>query len=64
MNFNGLPKDPIMLLSFLNTKMRDEKVSFEDIAAELELSSEETESILKKLENVGYSYNKELNKFV
>ena len=56
-----LPKDPVMLLSFLNLKLRDFYKSDEEMYDDLELDRKETE---EKLAGIGYSYDKERNQFV
>ncbi len=56
-----LPKDPIMLLSYLNTQLRDHYESLEDLTGSLDISEEE---ICTKLKALGYEYVSELNRFV
>ncbi|MBO5326208.1 MAG: DUF4250 domain-containing protein [Lachnospiraceae bacterium] len=56
-----IPKDPVMLLSFLNLKLRDFYKSDEEMYDDLELDRKETE---EKLAGIGYFYDKERNKFV
>ena len=55
-----LPKDPIILLSFINTKLRDFYPNLPELC--MDLSVEETE-IINKLSSVGFEYNKERNCF-
>ncbi len=55
-----IPKDPIMLLSYVNTQLRDNYASLQELSASLGVDAEE---IQNKLAGVGYSYNEELNKF-
>ena len=57
----NLPKDPIMLLSYVNTQLRDEYESLEDFAAGTMTDQEE---LTEKLEAAGYVYNPKLNRFV
>ena len=52
--------DPVMLLSFINTKLRDEYNSFEALCSDLSL---EEEFLDKKLQDIGYEYNIEINQF-
>ncbi|MBE5946973.1 MAG: DUF4250 domain-containing protein [Lachnospiraceae bacterium] len=61
MAIEKLPQDPIMLLSFLNTRMRDEKLTLEELCKQFQVSQTEIED---KLDKVGYTYNNELGKFV
>lgn len=56
-----IPKDPVMLLSFLNLKLRDFYKSDEEMYEDLELDRKETE---EKLAGIGYFYDKERNQFV
>ncbi|MCQ2542973.1 MAG: DUF4250 domain-containing protein [Lachnospiraceae bacterium] len=55
-----LPSDPFMLLSVVNTKLRDEFSSFEQLCDVLD---EDYNEIKEKLANAGFSYNEELNQF-
>ena len=56
-----LPKDPVMLLSLINTKLRDFNSSLEDFCKENDLNEDE---IKKKLEMIDYHYDEFKNKFV
>lgn len=56
----NVPNDPYMLLSFINTKLRDE---FDNIDKFCEYYDKDKNEIEKKLENVGYRYNAEDNQF-
>ena len=56
-----LPKDPNMLLSYINTQLRDNYPSFDELCAAAGCDAGE---IMEKLENAGYVYNAELNRFV
>ena len=44
----AIPKDPVMLMSFLNTQLRDNYSSFEDLCGAYDLDVEE---ITQKLED-------------
>ena len=57
----ALPKDPFMLLSYVNTQLRDNFPSLEEFAATL---GEDEGAILGTLENAGFTYDKDLNRFV
>ena len=59
-----IPQDPVMLLSFINMKLRDNYSNLEALADDLDLSSEDIKAIVTKLEGIGYSYDKAQNKFV
>ena len=56
-----LPKDPVMLLSLINTKLRDYNSSLDDFCKENNLNEDE---IKKKLEMIDYHYSEERNQFV
>ena len=56
-----LPKDPVMLLSLINTKLRDYNSSLDDFCKENDLNEDE---IKEKLEMIDYHYNEERNQFV
>ena len=56
-----LPKDPVMLLSLINTKLRDFNSSLDDVCKENNLNEDE---IKKKLEMIDYHYDEFKNKFV
>ena len=56
-----LPKDPAMLLSVVNTKLRDFYDSLDALCDDLDA---ERESIEKTLAGIRYTYNSEKNQFV
>lgn len=56
-----LPNDPIMLLSFVNMKLRDSFPSFDALCEDMDVSREE---IIRKLSEIGYAYNAERNQFI
>lgn len=56
-----LPKDPIMLLSFVNTKLRDFYDSLDALCMDLDVEKQE---LIHSLEAVGYQYHRERNQFV
>lgn len=55
-----LPEDPIILLSVINTKLRDIYKSLDDLCDDYNISKEEIET---KLSCVGYKYNEKQNQF-
>jgi len=57
----ALPKDPFMLLSYINTQLRDNFSSLSELCASL---GEDEESIKGTLENAGFAYDSELNRFI
>lgn len=56
-----IPKDPNMLLSFINLKLRDHYGSLEALCEDLE--ADETE-IMERIAAIDCHYNKEKNQFV
>lgn len=56
-----IPQDPIMLLSFVNLKLRDFYSDLDAMCEDLDIRKAEIE---EKLKAVGYVYDKQLNKFV
>ena len=56
-----LPQDPIILLSYVNTKLRDDYPSLDALCGDLDVDKEE---LLRKLEAVNYTYSAEQNRFV
>ncbi len=54
----NIPKDPIMLMSFLNTQLRDNYSSLTELTKSCGIS--ETD-ILEKLSGAGFYYDKETN---
>ena len=56
-----LPKDPFMLLSYVNTQLRDNFSSLTELAKSL---GEDEGTIVGTLENAGFTYDESLNRFV
>lgn len=56
----GLPKDPIMLLSVINMKLRDFYPTLEASCDDLDINQEELTDALKA---VGAEYMPEINQF-
>ena len=57
----ALPGDPILLLSFLNMKLRDFYPSLDALCDDL---GEDKTAICAKLSAVGYEYDPQRNQFV
>lgn len=53
--------DPNILLSIINTGLRDEYSSLEDLCLSKGFSMDE---VVKKLDGIGYEYDADLNRFV
>ena len=56
-----MPKDPVMLLSFVNTQLRYNYNTLEELCKSYMVSEEE---ITDKLKTINYEYNSEKNQFV
>lgn len=61
MSLDNLPKDPMMLLSFVNTRLRDDKINLDEFSIQFGITSDE---ITKKLLLLDYHYDEKLNKFI
>lgn len=60
MNYD-IPSDPVMLLSFINMKLRDFYPSLEALCDDLNIDAEQLKT---KLAAIDYHYDSKLNKFV
>lgn len=56
-----IPSDPVMLLSFVNLKLRDFYGSLEELCDDLDISVQDIED---KLNMAGYTYDSAQNRFV
>lgn len=56
-----IPQDPVMLLSFVNLKLRDFYGSLEQLCDDLDVNKQE---ITEKLAAIDYHYDEERNQFV
>ena len=56
-----LPKDSVMLLSFVNMKLRDFYKSLDALCEDLDA---EKDYIVEKLSDIGYHYDEDKNRFV
>ena len=56
-----IPNDPAILLSFVNTKLRDFYSNLDDMCDDMEL---ERKNIEDKLSLIGYKYSEERNQFI
>ena len=57
----NLPKDPVMLLSVINMKLRDFYPNIDVLCEEMDLSKEE---LISSLSSIDYEYDESLNQFV
>lgn len=56
-----LPKDPIMLLSAVNMKLRDSYASLDALCEDMDVSREE---LVRTLLDAGYAYDEQKNQFI
>ena len=56
-----LPKDPVILLSFVNTKLRDEFESLEELCAALDADQQ---TLCDTLATLDYHYDPAGNRFI
>jgi len=57
----NIPKDPVMLLSYINTQLRDFYPSLNECCLSLGIEEEE---IIKSLASIDYRYDNEKNQFM
>ncbi|WP_455586473.1 DUF4250 domain-containing protein [Bacteroides sp.] len=55
-----LPKDPMMLFSVINMKLRDNYSSLDELCDDLHVDKND---IINQLQAVGFEYSPEYNKF-
>jgi len=55
------PKDPAILLSYINTKLRDDYSSLDKLCQRLNIDREDLENTLASIE---YIYNEKQNRFI
>ena len=56
-----IPKDPVMLLSYINTQLRDNYPSLEELCGSLQLSEKE---LRERLAAIDYEYYRASNLFI
>ena len=56
-----LPRDPVMLLSVINTKLRDEFDSLAELCAVMDVDYDD---ICGRIATVGYQYDPTQNQFI
>lgn len=57
----GLPRDPVMLLSVVNTKLRDYYATLDVLCEDMQVDKQE---LIGKLEMIDYTYDAGSNQFV
>lgn len=56
-----MPKDPVMLLSFVNMKLRDYYKDIESLCRDYDITVEEVSDRLKRID---YTYDRQQNQFI
>ena len=56
-----IPKDPVMLLSFMNMRLRDYGMNLDELCDDLDVKRSEMEAILAKID---YHYDEQQKQFV
>ncbi len=56
-----IPNDPFILLSFVNTKLRD---FYKDLDTFCDMEDVNINEIVEKLDSAGFVYNREKNQFI
>lgn len=56
-----IPQDPIILVSFVNTKLRDQFATLDEFCQTYELNEEE---LRNTLDSIDYQYDETTNQFV
>ena len=59
--YDSLPKDPVILLSFTNTQLRDTFESLSAFCCNFQISEEE---LCAKLAVLNYEYDEKTNQFI
>lgn len=61
MALDKLPRDPIMLLSFVNTRLRDDELTLEEFASQFGVDEV---FIKEELDKIDYKYDSSQRKFI
>ena len=61
MQINNLPKDPVMLLSYVNTQLRDNFPDLEDFCLSNKV---DINDLVGRLRSINYVYDERTNQFV
>lgn len=59
--FNNLPNDPMLCLSVVNTKLRDQYKGLDSLCEDLNVDKS---TLVEKLSMIDYEYDMEQNQFV
>ena len=58
---SAIPRDPVILLSFLNTKLRD---FYPDLDALCDDLQQDKTALTQKIAAIGYTYDSDQNQFI
>ena len=58
---SSIPQDPVMLLSYVNTQLRDNYPSLNELCSSLDIDQD---ALQEKLKMIDYVYDAERNAFV
>lgn len=58
---NRIPNDPVMLLSYLNLKLRDYYSDLHKLCEDLQIDYEKT---IEKMRGIDYEYDENTNQFI
>lgn len=61
MQLNNLPKDSAMLLSYVNTELRD---NYSDLTEFCAANSIDINDVVGRLRTINYSYDEKTNQFI
>ncbi len=56
-----LPKDPVILLSVVNTKLRDQYAALEELCEDMQVEKEE---LIRKMSEIDYTYDEKRKQFL
>lgn len=56
-----MPKDPVILMSYVNTELRDHYKTLDDFCA---AEGADKEELIEKLKAINYTYDPSVNQFV
>lgn len=57
---DNLPQDPVMLMSFINTRLRDQYPTLEALCDDMDISPAQ---LCRRLADAGFIYLRDINQF-
>ncbi len=57
---DNLPQDPVMLMSFINTRLRDQYPTLEALCDDMDISPDQ---LCRRLADAGFIYLRDINQF-